>query len=156
MSRVYTTSWSQARVLDYFWMMVREGADRIALLKQVSAVAIQRPSDWDRAAARAATTPKTRVDLCFACLTGDRRLYWHHIIAIQYGGSTTIQNLVAVCLSCHARIHPWLDVSRPHEERRGTGGWTRVGAMIIKTDETLHETTKDTDTELPAPKISAL
>lgn len=103
MSQPYLTTWSEERVLAYFWTMVHADADRVALLKQISGVAIERPDDWDRAGERAAATPKTRATtICFSCFTGDRRLYWHHVIAIQHGGSTCLRNLVPICLRCHA------------------------------------------------------
>lgn len=156
MSVVYVATWTEDQVLGYFWTMVNAGADRMALLKQLSPVVIQRPDDWDRADQRAAATPKGRADTCFSCLTGDRRLYWHHVLAIQHGGSTRYQNLVPICLKCHAHIHPWLDVSRPFEERRGVGGWTRIGEMLTrmtKEDGPLNDAAEETSAEPTAPRV---
>jgi hypothetical protein len=158
MSAPYLTKWSEDRVLAYFWTMVHADADRIALLKQISGVKIERPDDWDRAAQRAMAPPQTRATtICFSCFTGDRRLYWHHVIAIQHGGSTHLQNLVPICLKCHAMVHPWLDVSGPSEERRRrTGNWTRVGDMIVKMAEEgtdLHEAAKEAHAESQTPRV---
>jgi len=155
---VYTTTWSEARVLDYFWMMVNADADRIALLQQLAGVAVQRPPDWDRAAERAAPTPRGKASICFSCFTGDRRLYWHHVIAIQHGGSTWPQNFVPICLACHARIHPWLDTSHPERERRGVSSWTRVGDMIVAAcEETiLREETTTADQPAAAPSVRSV
>lgn len=156
MSAPYLTKWSEDRVLAYFWTMVQAGADRIALLKQISAVAIERPEDWDRAEQRAAATPKTRAAVCFGCLTGERRLYWHHVIAVQHGGCTRLLNLVSICLACHAKVHPWLDVSRPFEERRGVGGWVRVGEMIVQMHDegvNLNDAAKEAHAESQAPRV---
>lgn len=154
MSAPHVTSWSEDRVLDYFWMMVNADADRLALLKQISAVALQRPDDWDRAAERAAATPKRRADTCFSCLTGDRRLYWHHVIAIQHGGSTCAMNLVPICLRCHATVHPWLDISRPSEEARRTGYWKQVGDMIVRLEDVnLYDAAKEAFAEPKASRV---
>jgi hypothetical protein len=35
-------------------------------------------------------------------------LLWHHIIQLQHGGSNVDSNLIAICETCHAAIHPWL------------------------------------------------
>lgn len=158
-AKIYTSTWSEERVLAYFWMMVHADADRIALMKQLSAVAIARPDDWDRAAQRAMAPPTTRATtICFSCFTGDRRLYWHHIIAIQHGGSTRLQNLVPICLNCHAMVHPWLDASRPGERRR-TSYWKPVGDMIVTLENEgpdIHEAQPDTSAEPATPRVSAV
>lgn len=160
MSAAYLTKWPEERVLAYFWMMVHADADRLALLKQLTAVAIERPADWDRAGQRAAATPMTRASaICFSCLTGDRRLYWHHIIAIQHGGSTCINNLVSICLACHARVHPWLNAEQPNQERRRTGNWVRVGDMIRRMGNDgadLNEAATEAHAESQAPRVPAV
>jgi hypothetical protein len=44
--------------------------------------------------------------LCFVCgLLADVR---HHIIQLQNGGINAKKNVVSLCNSCHAEIHPWL------------------------------------------------
>lgn len=35
----------------------------------------------------------------------------HHIIQVQHGGDNRNMNLIRVCESCHAAIHPWLEIS---------------------------------------------
>lgn len=43
---------------------------------------------------------------CFACKNdGNVR---HHIIWLKNGGINSKINLVTLCYSCHAEIHPWL------------------------------------------------
>jgi hypothetical protein len=32
----------------------------------------------------------------------------HHIIQLQHGGRNIERNIVLLCCSCHAEIHPWL------------------------------------------------
>ena len=32
----------------------------------------------------------------------------HHIIQIQNGGQNIKKNLIAICPSCHSKIHPWV------------------------------------------------
>lgn len=102
-------------VLDFFWLMDRGGADRHALLLMLSAVVIARPSDWDRACIRReheqrGSLVRLRLDTtqCFACRARGRRLYFHHILEVQHGGSNATRNQVPLCFSCHQFLHPWL------------------------------------------------
>lgn len=125
MSAVYLSSWSEDRILAYFWTMVREGVDRLELLQQLATVAVRRPPSWDRRAIRAVADHGIYPQMCFYCCTGDRNLYWHHVIEVQHGGSNDRLNLVAICLRCHATVHPWLDGTR--DDQRHTT-WVRVGA----------------------------
>lgn len=104
----YVTTWDEGRMLDYFWRMVREDADRIALLRQLSGVALERSSDWDYWSVRQQTTWDIRAGDCFACKRRDDRLTWHHVIWVKHGGSNRPVNLVALCQACHRRVHPWL------------------------------------------------
>jgi hypothetical protein len=124
MKTVSLTTWDQARVLAYFWTMVRTDCDRLALLRQLSAVAIHRPQEWDRAAVRAEELPSPPVE-CFVCKVRDRRIHWHHVIQVQHGGSSEMVNLVGLCGRCHARVHPWLvDALTPRRR------WIRVRELI--------------------------
>ena len=43
---------------------------------------------------------------CFACK--EKAQVRHHIIWIKNGGRNQKNNIVGVCRSCHAEIHPWL------------------------------------------------
>jgi len=46
---------------------------------------------------------------CFVCSQpGFNR---HHIIQLQNGGINSRRNLVILCDSCHAEIHPWLKLT---------------------------------------------
>jgi len=114
---VYLTRWSEDHVLAYFWQMVRAGADRVALLEQLNTVAIRRPKGWSKVDAR--KVHHAYPTSCFCCLNGDRKLYWHHIISVDHGGGNAVRNLVALCLRCHARIHPWMPSDRPGEVLTG-------------------------------------
>jgi hypothetical protein len=43
---------------------------------------------------------------CFVCL--GKASCRHHIIQLQNGGLNQKKNIVSLCNSCHAEIHPWL------------------------------------------------
>jgi hypothetical protein len=119
----YVSVWPQDRILDYFRFMVGEDADRIDLLRQLADVAVKRPDDWSPLEIRREheATARESAQRCFCCRTGSRRLYWHHIVAIQHGGDNNRRNLVAICLRCHAAVHPWMDGSKPDKRR---GSWS--------------------------------
>ena len=96
-------------LVNAFWEACRAGGDRLALLQDFTAVQVQMPPGWDPKAIRAAFVPRPFPDAgCFACYRRDRRMHWHHIIAVDHGGSNGIWNQVPVCHVCHRRIHPWL------------------------------------------------
>lgn len=120
-SVLYVATWPEESILAYFWDSVRAGTDRTALLRQLAPVVVKRPPEWSSADVRLeheqGKHPR-QPDRCFACRTGDRRLYWHHIIAIQHGGSNDDHNQVAICLRCHADVHPWLEPNDPNQRRR--------------------------------------
>lgn len=47
-------------------------------------------------------------DQCGVCGDG----VWHekhHVIPLSYGGMNESLNLIAICESCHNKIHPWLE-----------------------------------------------
>ncbi len=106
--------------LANFWLMVRNGADRPALLQIYTKVVMARPANWNRAAIRreheqhghnAILTLDAR--RCFACDDTQKNLYFHHIIEIQNGGSNHTRNLVPICFPCHQALHPWLTEEPP-------------------------------------------
>lgn len=125
--RVYVTEWPQERVLAYFWLAARDLDCRLDALMQLAMVRVKRSEDWDRAAVRAVRMPPSPLE-CFACATRNRLLYWHHVVAVQHGGDSDRRNLVAICLRCHGRIHPWLE-PRPGQERHG---WTSVREVLTQ------------------------
>jgi len=103
------------RVLDYFWLMDRNGAPRPWLLEHLGHVVLNRPLDWDRAVIRRqhesgarAGTIRLNKRCCFGCSHGHCALYHHHVIEIQNGGSNASRNIVPLCFDCHKRLHPWL------------------------------------------------
>lgn len=132
---ISTTTWSEDRVLDYFWTVARDAhVDRLELLGQIAAVRLARPSEWDEKAIRIAMGGVTRRkfrgsvvtlagERCFACRTEARRVYWHHVIQVQHGGSNTPRNLVSLCHRCHRDVHPWLPAGTTIENRGFT--WLR-------------------------------
>lgn len=103
----------ELQVLNYFWLTSRKGMDRLDLLKQLSAVTIDRPADWDQKAIRRAFTRLEHGSLyqtpCFVCRGLGRRLHRHHVIWIRNGGSNDPSNLVWVCTRCHGVVHPWME-----------------------------------------------
>ena len=103
------------RVLDYFWLMDRQGADRHELLLQLREVRVQRPSDWNKRKIRHwHEVEKMRVGrgTCFCCRKSGP-VVDHHLVQIQHGGSNDLRNRVALCFVCHRRVHPWLEDTTP-------------------------------------------
>ena len=45
---------------------------------------------------------------CFVC--GEKPNVRHHIIQLQHGGTNIHSNIVPLCNSCHAEVHPWLEL----------------------------------------------
>ncbi len=125
----YVTTWSETQVLDYFWLAVRDDTDRILLLRQLATVKLERPSEWDRWFVRQAMSGVRLLitgDFCFVCRSSERKLYWHHVIAVAHGGSSQPRNLVRLCQSCHRNVHPWLDAPTTLEN---VHGWTKVSDL---------------------------
>lgn len=105
----------EARVLVFFWYRVGLSDERLALLLVLSHVVVTRPPTWSYGAIRhaheqghgyAGAIHLTR-DRCFAC-EGGPRLYWHHVVEVQHGGSNAARNQVPLCFDCHQYLHPWL------------------------------------------------
>lgn len=107
-------------LLDVFWYRVSQGEDRLKLLREFASYVVDRPPDWDKSAIRAdAMAHPIKAEHCFVCLNGDRRLYAHHVIQIQHGGSNTVRNRLVICYRDHASIHPWMPPTRRGEDLRG-------------------------------------
>jgi hypothetical protein len=127
----YVTKSDEQEVLDYFYAMARNTeVDRIALLKQIADVALDRPLDWDGGVIRQEARKAQRHLWgwrCFSCRTEARKVYWHHVIQVQNGGSNTPRNQIQLCARCHREIHPWLDEPTTLENRGFT--WIRDFAM---------------------------
>lgn len=116
--------------LDQFW--AEASTDAIGALKRFAEIAIVRPPEWDFKMARAADT--RRIDgitlsatQCFACHRAAERFQWHHVIQIQHGGSNHPRNRVALCFSCHHKVHPWL----PAPQERGWYSFNDVAPYAI-------------------------
>lgn len=133
----HVTTWDEQKVLDYFYGMARNpNVDRIALLKQIADVAIDRPIDWDGGLIREVSRKAQRRlhgERCFSCRTEARKVYWHHILQVQNGGSNTPRNLVLLCARCHRDIHPWLKPPTTLENR----GFTWIGDFAVRALEKL-------------------
>lgn len=117
---------SEEAALDAFWHGVADGADRIDGLKRLASVVVDRPETWDTRAIRyeeLGLTSRLASTQCFACYAADRRLYRHHIIQIQHGGSNLSINQVMICHRCHGLIHPWLPRPTTVENR----GFVKIG-----------------------------
>lgn len=122
-----TTAWSEDAVLAEFWRRVIADLDRLELLQQMADIALERATEWDYYSVRSEGVGLTlSADRCFCCRSGDRHLYWHHIIQVQHGGSNAPSNLVAICHRCHRTIHPWLPAPTSVENKCG---WTVIGDM---------------------------
>lgn len=111
--------------LNYFWLMMRDGAKPITILGWMSHVKLERPGDWNKAAIRrehelgsGKLNARISKTACYACQTTERNLYFHHIIEVQNGGSNVVRNLVPLCFACHKVLHPWLTVE-PKPTRGG-------------------------------------
>lgn len=119
-NRGLTPAEEEIHLLNVFWSKVAAGEDRLELLGILAQITIERAPDWNQAAIRAAAAQHAlTAECCFGCQTHDRRLYWHHVIQIQNGGSNYLRNRVAICLRCHSTIHPWLPANRPGEQKGG-------------------------------------
>lgn len=129
---VHVTTLQEQTVLDYFWQSVRDDADKLELLRQLSVVAIDRDDEWDKGTVRAGmagTTLRLTADRCFVCQNEEWHLSWHHIIQVQHGGSNDPRNFVRVCGWCHGRIHPWLPEPTSADRRFG---WTSIRDITLK------------------------
>lgn len=111
----------EAVALQVFWYHADRGEDRLELLKYFAKQTIERIDGWDRTEIRHKHESQhlAIADACFSCLTQNRKLYWHHVISIDHGGSNYTRNRLAVCYRCHAQIHPWLPPDRKDETRGG-------------------------------------
>lgn len=116
----------EERILDYFWLMHRQGAERLPLLLQVGAVIVKRPASWDPKRVRLEHEQRggqfnirLSRERCFACEDGRAQLYAHHILEVHHGGSNAPRNQVPLCFACHQYLHPWLIEEMP--SRRQTG-----------------------------------
>lgn len=125
MPRAVLNQWSEARILDYFWKFGATPDRRLELLRRMAEVKVLRPDGWSALEVREVDLPK-HPEQCWCCLSIERWTYWHHVIAVQHGGDSHSQNIVAICHRCHTRIHPWL-ADRPLETK---SGFHWIGDMV--------------------------
>lgn len=111
----------EAALLDVFWCRISDRPDgRLQLLQKMAELVVPRAADWDQSAIREQAhqcVVKHKESACFVCSRDGLKLYLHHVIQVQHGGSNSLRNHVLICLRCHSRIHPWLPEERPGEER---------------------------------------
>lgn len=109
-----TLDLTEEYALDTFWQRVREGADKLEMLRAFAEIAILRPEDWDYEGGRAhAHEHHLSHHGCFVC-QANGVIDWHHVIQIQFGGSNYFRNRVPLCDACHRAVHPWLPQSGRH------------------------------------------
>lgn len=119
-----TLAIAEGDALNLFYAeMNAPGADKLHILRVFAEIAIVRPASWDAHDVRAkATQHSLHADGCAVCC-GGRALQWHHVLQVQFGGSNTPRNRIALCEACHASIHPWLGAPL------APPGWTSIGDM---------------------------
>lgn len=138
-------------LIELFWQHVHREADHLELLQIFARQPVIRSAEWNTESIREQATRGTTLsaDRCFGCGTHDRKLYWHHIVQVQNGGSNNPRNRVAICLRCHATIHPWLPKNRKGEQRGGE--WWSMSEVMQ--DARQHETSIGDLVEIaPAPE----
>lgn len=120
----------EAVLLELFWYYAERGVDRIELLKVFAAQPVTRGEDWSATSIRTESNDVSnlRAENCFSCRGVERKLYWHHIVQVQHGGSNLPRNRIAICYRCHARIHPWLPSDRKGESL--TGEWWSIADVV--------------------------
>lgn len=125
----------EANYLDALWATKDAHQDRrLALLKRLASVVIPRDATWDYAAIRVADPPHDLEHGCFVCRSRDWRLYRHHVIQLQHGGSNSVRNVVSLCHAHHRAVHPWL---RPVTSWERRTGWVSVAELAATMAERL-------------------
>lgn len=126
-------------VLAYFWDMTRQTDDRLGVLLLLTRVIVERPAAWDQRAVRrehergsgfsTITIDRKR---CFGCFASAGRLYFHHIVEVQHGGSNAPRNLVPLCFACHQYLHPWLKDEPAPNQVNGFESLWQIGRRLGK------------------------
>lgn len=118
---------AETRALEAFWQLNELVVNRPEILRVFARVVIVRAPDWDYAdVRRRGCELALSAEICFCCCTAGRRLYWHHVIQVQHGGSNAPRNLVHICHRCHAAVHPWLDADREGERVVEDSGFRHI------------------------------
>ncbi len=97
--------------LDRFWATSKNKPDRLHALKQAAEVVISRPIHGQRMKfSRLRVIAKFFADplnqWCFVCeYEAEAR---HHVVQLKHGGDNRELNIVPLCETCHALIHPWI------------------------------------------------
>jgi hypothetical protein len=123
-------------VLHWFRLVGYQASDRLAVLLQLTDVIVHRPADWDYTSVRRVHDEQSATSVrwlgrtaCFACDDHQHRVYLHHVIEVQHGGSNTGRNLVSLCFRCHQYLHPWLTEEPP---TRRPGGFEVVRSIAAR------------------------
>jgi 5-methylcytosine-specific restriction endonuclease McrA len=126
--------WTTARdaspkAMEYRLRLLRQWAD-------VSVVSIRSPEATREAYLRMRRSAS--LGTCWCCVTYDL-LITHHVVQIQNGGQNSEDNLVRICETCHALVHPWLgrDIGRPmwssHREYDAVPHYQPAPAPVVDT-----------------------
>lgn len=114
---------TEVDALNEFWRQVRDGGDKLVLLRAFAEVALVRPAGWDYLEIRSAFQRlRFGQEGCFVCYFSETQR--HHIIQIQHGGSNYVRNFVPICSRCHEEIHPWIAKGKPR-----VSGWTQLNEI---------------------------
>lgn len=107
----------EAYYTDEVWRQAHYGtnAERLAVLCRLAELVLGPPSVRGE-------LPKKQETTCFVC-NAVARLRWHHVILVKHGGSDSPRNLVAICRTCHASIHPWM------QPMPSTAGFIKIGSF---------------------------
>lgn len=130
----YLTKYSEEEWLDVLYLAVRNGNDRLGMLRKLANVRLLRPRAESYDAIRASiwgVTFNLRVEQCFGCFTSARFLYWHHVIQVQNGGSNAPRNIVRLCHRCHRDVHPWLEAPTAREVRTPWMTMQDLGRLMV-------------------------
>lgn len=110
-----------AKVCRWFWLEAGRREGRLELLRYCATRKIQPTQRYRKLRRRKATKliNATRY-ACFVC--AKRAEVGHHVIQLQHGGTNDVFNIVPICESCHADIHPWLPTEAMTDEHRPLWG----------------------------------
>lgn len=86
--------------------------ERLALLLEYSKVVVANHENRRRRRKKFRRDRQSKARLlkkaeCWVCLVRKAR-HRHHVIWLAHGGPNNEINIVALCLKCHAKIHPWM------------------------------------------------
>jgi hypothetical protein len=99
--------------LREFWKRAEKREGRLMLLREFAARRLANGMVFttrkyrQRRKVSAAGLIKAQRYRCFVCAVAAADS-GHHVIQLQCGGTNVPYNIVPVCLTCHADVHPWM------------------------------------------------